>query len=213
MQVYTADTTNRLTYQWFFNGFAISGATDRTYQATAPGYYQARITNSAGSRMLGGCTVVAPPAPVIGMTSAHILFTGSFVTYQWMKDSILIPGANASVFTSTGVGNYNVIVTDGNGCSDTSAPFRDSVTTLGTGQQGFTGISVSVYPNPANSTVHVEAPIPVNAVITTADGKVVIRADRATIIDVSDLAPGLYLISVYDQTNTLLKIDRFVKVE
>jgi hypothetical protein len=72
---------------------------------------------------------------------------------------------------------------------------------------------VSVYPNPANSTVHVAAPIPVNAVITTADGKVVIRADRATIIDVSDLTPGLYLISVYDQTNTLLKMDRFVKVE
>jgi hypothetical protein len=211
MQVISTDTTG-LGYQWYFNGFPLIGANSRTFAATAPGSYNVEITNSTGTRMLVATTVVGPPDPIISMAAGHILYTGSFVTYQWLKDSVLIPGETSSVLTSTGYGTYQVIVSDANGCTDTSLAFVDT-TWLAVNDLSYTGVDVSIFPNPATTTVHVESSVHVNAVITTADGKVMMRKDDARLLDVSSLTPGLYLISIYDQYNTLVKTARFVKAE
>ncbi|NDC40010.1 MAG: T9SS C-terminal target domain-containing protein, partial [Chitinophagia bacterium] len=212
MFIYNPDTANSLTYQWYFNGTPISGATDSTYSATAPGYFSCEVTNAGGSVMIGGVTVSPQPNPIISMTAAHVLYTGSFVTYQWLYNGVAVPGANGSVLTSLGAGYYNVIVTDINGCTDTSLAFIDSVTT-GVGQVNMGDATVRIFPNPASSVIHIEANTKVNIAIVSADGKLLIRKDEATTVDVSELAAGMYIINVYDSNNRLITTDRFIKSE
>jgi uncharacterized repeat protein (TIGR01451 family) len=45
--------------------------------------------------------------------------TGSFDAYQWYKDGVAISGATNSIYTPTGLGNFNVVVTEGT-CSYSS---------------------------------------------------------------------------------------------
>jgi gliding motility-associated-like protein len=41
-------------------------------------------------------------------------------SYQWLKDNIVVPGANARVYTATQIGSYRVVITNTIGCVDTS---------------------------------------------------------------------------------------------
>jgi hypothetical protein len=72
---------------------------------------------------------------------------------------------------------------------------------------------VKVYPNPATSVINIDAGTVVNVSIMAADGKMMIRKERAKMVDVSELPGGMYMIMVYDERNMLLKADKFVKVE
>ena len=63
-----ASGTPPFTYQWYFNGAAISGATASTYSATAPGSYTVAVTNSLA-------TAISSPAVVSGGSRLHNLST------------------------------------------------------------------------------------------------------------------------------------------
>ena len=41
-------STASATYQWYFNGNLIAGATSQTYTATETGLYQVEVTNASG---------------------------------------------------------------------------------------------------------------------------------------------------------------------
>ena len=85
--------------------------------------------------------------------------------------------------------------------------------TTGTGVENTTGdISIRVYPNPATSVLTIEAPVVVNVSVLSPDGKVVLEQKQATSINVSNLADGLYMIMIYDENNSLLKAEKFVKL-
>jgi hypothetical protein len=73
--------------------------------------------------------------------------------------------------------------------------------------------SIQIYPNPASSTLSISAQEVVNVVIMSADGKVVISATAATSIDVSNLADGMYMVSIYNQQHQLIKVDKFIKAQ
>jgi len=125
------------TYQWYKNGAAISGATNSTYSATSAGTYKVIVTDH------NGCTdtsadvgVVSVPDPDVSVTPtsgelncnvASVLLTASVTggetpyTYQWYKNGAAISGATNSTYTATSAGTYKVVVTDHNGCTDTSA--------------------------------------------------------------------------------------------
>ena len=105
---------------------------------------------------------------------------------------------------------FTVVVTTLNGCSDTSAPFI------------FPGVNkvqevnlrkVKIYPNPATSILHIDAPVRVFVSIATPDGKTLIDHKEAVSINVGQLSDGMYMIMVYDENNTLLKAEKFVKMQ
>jgi uncharacterized protein YjdB len=210
LAVISSDTAT-LTYQWYYNGVPVAGATDSSYNADSIGYWTCMINTTSGSAMLTGTNIIAPPNPVIGVTGSFLLFTGSYSSYQWMFNGVLIPGATSSVQPEIGVGYYNVIVTDANGCSDTSAAFVD--TNWGVGVVEVQNVEVKIFPNPASSTIFVESHSKVNVSVMTADGKVLIRKDNATSVDISELSGGMYMLMVYDQYNMLLKAEKFIKTE
>lgn len=205
-----------LTYQWMHNGSVIPGATTSSYTTYTTGYFSAIVSNGSCSESATGTTVVAPPNAVITFTPPDVLSTGLYSAYQWFLNGIAIAGAHSSYINLAGTGTYEVVVTDANGCVDTSAPY---IITSGTGG-GNTGVNsiqlannVKVYPNPATSVLHIDAPVKVNVAILSIDGKLLLQQKDADAIDVSKLANGLYIVMVYGQDNMLIKTAKFAKTE
>lgn len=198
-------------YQWIRNGNNIIGALDSVYIATAQGAYSVRVT-------LGNCTVTAQPQnvvvnplpqPVI-VANGAIISTGSYAAYQWLKSGQTIYGATGQSYLPTANGDYQVAVTDANGCTNTSSVFR--LSSLGISVTNALGGDVSLFPNPVATTLTIKAPMAVKAVITTADGRVVLKKDNATTLNVSHLADGVYFIRIYGMKDgSILKTEKLLK--
>ena len=211
--VTTADTT--LTYQWSMNGVDIAGATNGSYITDTTGLFDVTINNGTCSETITGTTVIAPPHPIVNYNSTgNYLYTGSYATYQWYRNGSLIAGATSSILNAPTPGVYKVVVSDANGCFVNSANYTvPGGGGGGTGVENATGdISIRVYPNPATSVLTIEAPVVVNVTVMSPDGKVVLAQKQATSINVSNLADGLYMIMIYDESNSLLRAEKFVKV-
>ena len=206
----TAGGATDLSYQWYIDGSVIPGATNASYVTDTFGMFTVVISNLAGSNTLTGVNVILPPNPVINLSGTNVLYTGSFATYQWCLNGVAIPGATSSVYVESAFGDYTVIVSDGNGCTDTSLVF---MVTDHTRVVNVNIMDIRLYPNPVTSVIHIEAPVPVNASLLTADGKVIMSVTNATSLDVSGLASGMYMVMIYDQDNVLLKIDKFIKAD
>jgi uncharacterized protein YjdB len=211
--VSTTDTA--LTYQWTMNGVDIAGATNSSYITDTTGLFNVTINNGSCSETITGTTVIAPPHPIVSYNSTgNYLYTGSYASYQWFKNGSPITGANSSILSSPTPGVYYVRVSDGNGCYVNSGNYTiPGGGGGGTGVENTSGdINIRVYPNPATSTLTIEAPVTVNVAVLSPDGKMVTEQKQATSINVSNLADGLYMIMIYDENNSLLRAEKFVKV-
>jgi len=199
-------------YQWVLNGMDILGANSSTYSTVTPGFYQVTIGDGSCTQTItAGTTVVAGPAPVILFdTLNNILYTGSFATYQWFYNGTPITGATGSLITPIGEGTYAVIVTDANNCGDT-ATFQLGHPVSVNNTNGIK--SVRIYPNPATTTLFIDAPGKVFVTVLSADGKMLIERQEAVSINVSQLADGMYMIMVHDENGALIKADKFMKMQ
>ncbi|MBW4039730.1 MAG: hypothetical protein HIU91_12850 [Acidobacteria bacterium] len=135
-----ATGTAPLSYQWFRNGAAISGATASAYTtpATVSGdsgaLFTVTVTNAAGTVTSVAATLTVNSPPTITMqpmsetvtvpqtASFSVIVTGTApLGYQWYKNGAAIGGATASSYTtpatatSSSVPVYTVTVTNGVG--------------------------------------------------------------------------------------------------
>lgn len=122
--------TNAFSYQWVKDGVDIPGATDTAYFASTPGVYNCRVHDVCGTDTLGNSiTVQEHNLPVVAVTGSAAYCTGDSTvltgtsggTSQWYLDGAPIAGATTSTFAVTVPGVYNMIKTNLNGCSDSSA--------------------------------------------------------------------------------------------
>ncbi len=199
-----------ISYQWSKDGSLIAGATNSNYIATTTGMYTLEVSNGLCTMTLPGKNVVPSPNAMINYnTSGDYLYTGTFPTYLWLKDGAEMPDDTASLLFSPTPGDYQVVVSDGRGCYDTS----DVYTILPSGITFPTqAISVKVYPNPASSIINIESPVTVRVVVIAPDGRYVTEKKEATSINVGNLANGMYMLMIYDEQNTLLRAERFSKI-
>jgi len=132
----TATGTAPLTYQWYRNGTAITGATGSFYLLTSAlftdaGSYTVTVTNQFGSTTsqaailsVGGMPVILQqPASLSALVGSTVSFSVAAVqpttlSYQWYFYGQPIPGATASVYSIAAVknsdaGNYAVTVSNG----------------------------------------------------------------------------------------------------
>ncbi len=133
------------TYQWFKNNVAIDGATAATYTITSAttadiGNYSVDVINSIGtlrSADAGVTVTVVPPSVTTppgnvtvvygNSTTLTAAYAGSLPrTYQWYRNSTLIPGATGSSYTITSAtladaGDYYVVVSNEDPTNATSA--------------------------------------------------------------------------------------------
>jgi hypothetical protein len=216
MSVVTSGGGGGLTYTWIKDGVVIPGETNSTYSATTPGVYTATISNGSCSETFTGTTVLAPPVPVITLdTIPNLLFTGSFVSYQWLLDGAPISGAttNNTLMLAPDGSAYQVVVTDANGCTDTSAVWIvGGVPSLGI-HPSVNVKEIRIYPNPASTIVHIEAPVRVLVSIMGADGSVLIDRKEAVSLNIGQLSDGMYMVLVYDENNNLLKTEKLIKMQ
>lgn len=130
-----------------------------TFSNLSAGTYHALAKDGAN------CTTAYSQNPVVLTEPAEVsatvivngnnLSTQSFSSYQWYQDGLLINGANSQNFTSTVTGDYFVVVTDNNSCSDNS----DTVHVVVTGVFSLSlehELGARVFPNPFEDqfTVH-----------------------------------------------------------
>ncbi|HTF05883.1 MAG TPA: T9SS type A sorting domain-containing protein, partial [Bacteroidia bacterium] len=120
----TLNGTGAATYTWSH------GVTDNVpFAATATTTYTVIGTNGIGCSDTTTQVVTVDPAPVVVITGNNNFCTGgstaltasSGSSYQWYMNGSPIAGETAISYTATGVGVYNVVVTNGTGCSDSSA--------------------------------------------------------------------------------------------
>ncbi|MEO5804400.1 MAG: immunoglobulin domain-containing protein, partial [Verrucomicrobiota bacterium] len=91
----TATGTSPLSYQWLFNGIAISGATGSAYsinnaQPTNGGNYSVVVTNAAGSKQSDSASlqILTPPTIVLQPESQSVL-AGTNVTFSVTAEAFL----------------------------------------------------------------------------------------------------------------------------
>jgi hypothetical protein len=127
----TTITGSGYTYVWKNNNVIIPGATASNYTATTLGSYTVTVKDANNCSSTSIATVInfnAFPSSVIS-NSNTIIPNGGSVTlnanfnnnynYKWLKNGVLIIGANSSSFIANSTGNYSVVETVGS-CVDTS---------------------------------------------------------------------------------------------
>ncbi len=128
---FTASSGINYTYQWRKNNINIPGATGQSYVATSDGSYSVRVIANGCPTFSPAVNVftttdIAPPATITALSNTTFcagesvtLAAPAGYTYQWIKDSGLIPGANAMTYVATQAGEYSVRVSNAT-CSNLS---------------------------------------------------------------------------------------------
>ncbi len=129
-------------YQWRFNGNNLNGATDSIYSAKVSGSYDLVVTNGCGSSTSStvSVTVNSKPTSTITANGSTTLCAGKTVdligpssagfSYQWLKDGSMITGANLDTLTANSSGIYQLVLSNGIGCTDTSKGITVTINTL-----------------------------------------------------------------------------------
>lgn len=210
--------TGAVLYQWFKDGVSIPGANGATYSATSAGTYKCDITIVASCTVSTVSTVVTEnplPNPIVTFDGTMFHTAGYYLSYQWYKNLVMISGANTAATPATGDGNYKVAVTDSNGCQSFSAQYVLNGWTGGIG--GSTGVvnvnngDISIYPNPAQQLVHIVCTQDIRVLVQAADGRTVLEVSATKDVDISHLADGVYVLTVYDTAGRSLKTEKLIK--
>lgn len=133
-----------LSYQWYKNNTAISGATSATYtiasaQASDAGSFKVTVTNAIGTVTSNTAVLALNIAPTIttqptsltvqvGLQATFTVVAAGTApfTYQWKKDGTSISGATAPTYTISSAtvsnaGAYTVVVTNAAGSVTSSS--------------------------------------------------------------------------------------------
>lgn len=182
---------------YLFNGIA----------QTATGAYNDTLVNANGCDSIITLNLTVNPLPQPTVTNAsNVLSTQSYNSYQWLLNGAEINSATDQTFTATSNGNYSVVVTDVNGCSDTS----NVVNVTGLSINATTAeAGLKLYPNPSNGRFVLEFNSAAEREIAITDvvGKVVYstKAIAQTVNVNTELAAGVYsvLVTRNKQTSTI----------
>lgn len=141
----SAIATTGDSYQWFRNGQAIAGAVQHAWAVDKSGNYAVKVTNAFNCQQTSAATSILvnlkPPATITpeGPTTfcageAVVLRAnpGTGLSYQWMKDGAVVPGSVQGAYETFERGAFEVLVTNGNGCTRRSAPVNVQVVAIPT---------------------------------------------------------------------------------
>ena len=128
-------------------------------------------------------------------------------SYQWLFANIVV--GTSTTYTPTQNGNYTLVVTDMNGCVDTSAIF--TVTNIVSGISEHFSDKLMIYPNPFTDKTTLQLLNPSNKLLALSlfdqTGRKIkdfsFSNDRNTIvIERKNLAKGIYMLMIRTQNYT-----------
>ena len=203
-------TGNISTWAWDFgDGTTSTQQTPPIHCFSNPGNYTVNLTvgNSGGTSSYTMNITVAP-LPSTGTSLANNTITAlqSGAVYQWVEcpDLAPIPNTNNMSFTPISNGNYAVIVTNAQGCADTSA----CVSITGLGIVEAVNGHIELNPMPFTSTLNIAGlgAEPVGLTVFSMDGRVVYFSPSATNGSiVLDIPSGQYILRVTTQDGLISK--------
>jgi hypothetical protein len=206
------------TYLWDNNAF---NQTTSTISGLNAGSYCVLVTDALGETD-DICVYVPGPTPFTSTVfrqpdngscsgEAHVLFSGGTApyTYNW-NDPQTQTGPSAYDLCS---GQYEVTVTDANGCSQVVNITIDGPASI----VELKPEEIQCFPNPAEAEINLTAPAGLNILgvsITTMDGKLVLsnnvqQSTGTMTLDISSLKDGVYFIEMTTSSGKVTK--RFVK--
>ncbi len=172
------------------------------------GNYQATIPNSQGCDSLITLQLTVNPNPLpLVVNNAGALSTDSFVSYQWFRDGLALPGDTLRNLQPTQNGQYQVQVVDSFGCVGRS----DSVAVIGLSIQEQKANNLRLYPVPAKSSIFVilDANKPqTRAQLRSSMGQLIrtvqLEAGQNELI-IDDLADGVYYLECEGQVKRFIR--------
>lgn len=194
-------------YQYTWN----TSSSDSTLHVTANGTYWVAYNNGCHYRTDTFRLKGSDLNPVINVNQFDLSTTMPYYTYQWLLNGNIIAGATNGVYSVTQNGDYQVIVTDTFGCADTSDIYE--VTNYTGIEEWSLAYKIKVYPNPSSDLIFVNAPVVVNLVLTSIDGRVIKQVENSARISIADLAEGVYFLKIEDRKGRLLKVEKCIKAK
>jgi hypothetical protein len=144
-----------------------------------------------------------PPKPIIIITnnSPFILMSTSNIGNQWYLNDNPIYGATDQTYTVNENGNYFTIVTI-DGCS--SLP-SNQITINNVGINDYADDEILVYPNPVHDIIYIQSNKPIiEANIINNLGQIVANYSGTGIININQLANGVYQIMIKTENNIVV---------
>jgi hypothetical protein len=153
--------------------------------------------------------------PTVTFNGTDATFTTDtfYNSYQWyagtgLTDTMAIPGAISHNVAGTYDQYYIVVVTDSFGCQGESIPY--DLTNLSV-KNAAAARNIMVYPNPATATIFVPSAQVWRAVVSDMAGRAVIEKLHPSQIDISKLASGVYIVSLFDDNGKLIASQKVTK--
>ncbi|MCB0431158.1 MAG: S8 family serine peptidase [Flavobacteriales bacterium] len=186
--------------------------------ATDAGYYyyfydwEVQLPGCESARTSVTGTVVNLSKPTITSDATTLTCDQSGLTYAWYMGGSVISGANGMVYTPAQNGYYQVMITDGNGCTALS----DSVYWQQVGiADDDLAKSIHLYPNPNQGVFNIDfnlgAPAHCSVVVTNLLGERVYASEQEVnghlhqIIEMSKLNKGMYLVQIQVDSRSMTK--------
>ena len=205
IEISVSGGTMPYTYAW-----SHGPTTEDVFGLTA-GTYEVIVTED------GGCTdtleyTVTEPAPVdvsVTQNGSTITAGASGMTYQWIDCAgpTNLTGETGQSYTATADGDYAVIVTDGNGCTDTSACTNITNASMPSHHEI---IGLEVYPNPSDGKFYLKTDANVTyGKVTILDmsmktvhvQQINFLTGQAQALDLNKLEKGVYVLVLETSTN------------
>jgi alpha-tubulin suppressor-like RCC1 family protein len=141
----------------------------------------------------------------------NVLSVTEGVAWQWFLNNSEIPGATESQITVSAEGNYSVLIDFANGCS-----LHTDAISIGNAIASFINENaIEIAPNPASDYINIYILSDVakqlqSWEIINTQSEIVMKSNTAKLsdemkLDVSELAPAVYYIRMYFETQSVVK--------
>tara|TARA_B100000900_G_scaffold53214_1_gene39436 strand:- start:21135 stop:24950 length:3816 start_codon:yes stop_codon:yes gene_type:complete len=177
------------------------------------GLYNVIITDSNNCTSVNNA-IVSEPDPLlinISISDSTLVATSGYNSYQWYSaDGNVINGATNETFTPNTVGEYYVVVNNGE-CEETSYSINYDITNLLEIEE-----NLQIYPNPSSGMITIIGSRITKISIYNTLGNQLHKVEKNNIninsrnIDLSNLARGIYFIQI-EQNNKILNSQIILK--
>jgi hypothetical protein len=189
-----------LNVSWFRNAVLIPNQFSSSYSPTQSGTYKVTITEinfncatTTTSQTLAFSPVTPPSAPVI--TRNGNVLQSDFVSNQWYRNLVLMPGETGQTLVMPGSGFYNATRTSGSCISAASNAINYDVLNVNGTE---TALKFTAFPNPVSDFLNWEGTVVVEEVcIINMLGQKIMTSSAKGLesrISVRDLKAGYYVL-------------------
>jgi hypothetical protein len=190
-------------YNYIWN----SGQTSQTATALCAGFYNVTITDANNCSIINS-SIINEPNPIlinVWINGTSLEATSSFSSYQWYTvNGTPITGATSPIFNPTSMGEYYVVVNDGN-CEESSFIINYTISGLNDLHR-----SIKIFPNPTNGFITIESDKTIKSIVFRAHlGNQLLKVENnhnelsSIKIDLSTFAEGIYFIEI-EQNNQII---------